>query len=171
MSLHACRGPAFAAYAAVAGIALSPQAAHAQAAGELSDAARVAVFKAAGAVRKGGHWRLCPDDPHDSAASLEQFRDINGDGYKDALVTDGGSYCYGSTEVGYVLLAGQANGGWKTLDAGGGIVEFQGGTGKDGWPDILLGGPGFCFPVLRWNGGEYAVHGHEYEGKACRPDQ
>jgi hypothetical protein len=37
-------------------------------------------------------------------------------------VTDGGSYCYGSTEVGYVLLAGQAGGGWKTLDAGGGIV-------------------------------------------------
>ena len=167
MSMHSCRSLVFAAAAA---LALPPQV-HAQAAGAPSAAERAAVFKAAGAVRKEGQWRLCPDDPRGGAASLEQFRDINGDGYKDALVTDGGTFCYGSTEAGYVLLAGQADGGWKTLDGGGGIVEFQAGEGQDGWPDILLGGPGFCFPVLRWNGREYAVHRHEYEGKACRPNE
>ncbi|MFT3896671.1 MAG: hypothetical protein QM719_03090 [Thermomonas sp.] len=167
MSMHSCRNLLFAAIAVVA----LPQRLHAQAGGEPSAAERAAVFKAAGAVQKGGQWRLCPEDPHGGAASLEQYRDLNGDGYKDALVTDGGTYCYGSTEAGYVLLAGQAGGGWKTLDAGGGIVEFQSGKGKDGWPDILLGGPGFCFPVLRWNGREYAVNRHEYEGKACRPSQ
>lgn len=169
MSRFHALGPAFAAFAVVAAAVVPPGPARAQAADGLSAADRAAVFKAAGAVRKGGQWRLCPDDPHGGAASVEQFRDINGDGYKDALVTDGGSFCYGSTEAGYVLLAGQAGGVWKTLDAGSGIVEFQAGKGKDGWPDLLLGGPGFCFPVLRWNGREYAVHGHEYEGKPCTP--
>lgn len=134
-----------------------------------SAAQRAAIFKAAGAVQKGGQWRLCADDPNGGAASLEQYRDINGDGHMDALVTDSGTYCYGMTGVGYVLLAGQAGGGWKTLDAGGGIIEFQKGKGMDGWPDILLGGPGFCFPLLRWNGREYALHGHAYEGKPCKP--
>ena len=37
----------------------------------------------------------------------------------------------------------------------------------DGWPDIQVGGPGFCFPVLRWNGKEYILNRHEYEGKPC----
>jgi hypothetical protein len=168
MSLHSYRNLLFAAIAAAVAL---PQAVHAQSADEASATDQAAVFKAAGAVRKDGQWRLCPEDPRGGPASVEQFRDINGDGYKDALVTDSGIYCYGGTEAGYVLLAGQADGGWKTLDAGGGIVEFQAGKGKDGWPDILLGGPGFCFPVLRWNGSEYAVRGHEYEGKPCRLEQ
>jgi len=169
MSTHCNWNQVVATIAVLAFMAMS-RPVHAEAANGLSAADRAAVFKAAGAVQKGGQWRLCPDDPHGGAASLEQFRDINGDGYKDALVTDSGIYCYGSTEAGYVLLAGQADGAWKTMDAGGGIVEFQAGKGKDGWPDILLGGPGFCFPVLRWNGREYAVNRHEYEGKACRPN-
>jgi len=50
-----------------------------------------------------------------------------------------------------------------------GVPEFLSSKGKDGWPDISIGGPGFCFPVQRWNGREYAVHRHEYEGKACKP--
>ena len=50
------------------------------------------------------------------------------------------------------------------------IPEFLETTGKDGWPDISVGGPGFCFPVERWNGSEYVLHRHEYEGKACKPD-
>ena len=134
-----------------------------------SAAQRAAIFKAAGAVQKGGQWRLCADDPNGGSASLEQFRDINGDGRVDALVTDSGTFCYGMTGAGYVLLAGQAGGGWKTMDQNTGIVEFLPGKGKDGWPDISVGGPGFCFPVLRWNGREYALHGHAYEGKPCKP--
>jgi len=39
--------------------------------------------------------------------------------------------------------------------------------GKDGWPDIENGGPGFCSAIYRWNGQEYVANRHEYEGKAC----
>ena len=38
-----------------------------------------------------------------------------------------------------------------------------------GWPDIQMGGPGFCFPVWRWNGSAYALNRFEYEGKRCKP--
>jgi hypothetical protein len=41
--------------------------------------------------------------------------------------------------------------------------------GKDGWPDISVGGPGFCFPVQRWNGKAYELNRCEYEGKRCKP--
>jgi len=36
-------------------------------------------------------------------------------------------------------------------------------------PDMSVGGPGFCFPVLRWNGKAYVQNRYQYEGKACRP--
>ena len=31
-----------------------------------------------------------------------------------------------------------------------------------------MGGPGFCFPVWRWNGKAYALNRFEYEGKRCK---
>lgn len=37
------------------------------------------------------------------------------------------------------------------------------GANPDGWPDISVGGPGFCFPVGRWNGKKYKLHRFEYE--------
>jgi hypothetical protein len=36
-------------------------------------------------------------------------------------------------------------------------------------PSIDIGGPGFCFPVQRWNGREYRLHGYQHEGKVCKP--
>ncbi|MBI5861825.1 MAG: hypothetical protein HZB64_06575 [Rhodocyclales bacterium] len=43
------------------------------------------------------------------------------------------------------------------------------GANPDGWPNISVGGPGFCFPVGRWNGKKYKLHRFEYEGKRCKP--
>ena len=49
-------------------------------------------------------------------------------------------------------------------------VGFSKTKGKDGWPDIENGGPGFCFAVNRWNGQKYDVNRYEYQGKACTLD-
>ncbi|WP_287129551.1 hypothetical protein [Candidatus Cyanaurora vandensis] len=35
-------------------------------------------------------------------------------------------------------------------------------TKSKAYPDIEIGGPGFCFPVWHWNGQQYAIH------KKCR---
>jgi hypothetical protein len=48
-----------------------------------------------------------------------------------------------------------------------GLVRRDGVAG--GWPDISVGGTGFCFPVERWNGREYKHQRWDYEGKPCKP--
>ena len=142
--------------------------AQAQQAAGLSAAERSAVFKAAGAVQQGGRWVICTDDPQTSGARIDTVRDLNGDGRPEVVVVEDGTFCHGNTGTGYALLSWQADGRWKTMDQGSGIPEFLDTRGAGGWPDISVGGPGFCFPVLRWNGREYAMHRRQYEGRPCK---
>lgn len=127
------------------------------------------VFAAAGAVKRGKGWTLCSEGPRSQGASIEVFRDVNGDGRPEAVVVDGSTFCYGMTGSGYVLLTRDAAGKWTVIDGGPGIVDFLKTKSVGGWPDIRIGGPGFCFPVMRWNGKAYNLHRHEYEGKRCKP--
>ena len=49
-----------------------------------------------------------------------------------------------------------------------GIPTFQATRGVGGWPDIENGGPGFCFPIQRWNGTDYInVRWKAYQPGAC----
>ena len=137
---------------------------------KVAPAERVAIMKAAGAIQRGGQWVVCADDQNNSGAAIEFLRDLNGDGRSEALVTEGGTFCHGMTGAGYQLLSKRADGKWAVMDGGSGIPEFLATKGEDGWPDISVGGPGFCFPVLRWNGSAYALHRHQYDGKPCRPN-
>jgi hypothetical protein len=138
----------------------------------LSPADESAVFKLAGFKRKGKRWVQddC-DDPSSStyqAGSVSELRDLNGDGRPEVVLTEGGTFCYGNTGQGFWLLSQQAGGGWRLLTRHQGLPEFLGSKGKDGFPDILIGGPGFCFPVERWNGKVYQLQRWEYEGKPCK---
>ncbi len=138
----------------------------------LTDVEQSAVFKAAGFTLKGKEWRAC--DTGDSGApydpgTIQEVRDLNGDGRPEVVVTEGGTYCYGHAGVGFVLVSNQADGRWRLMAGRTGIPEFLKTRGVDGWPDISVGGPGFCFPVERWNGKEYALHRFEYQGKRCKP--
>jgi hypothetical protein len=133
---------------------------------------QAAAFKAAGFTLKGKQWRNCDDPtPTYSPGDIAEVRDLNGDGRPEAVITEGGTYCFGHTGAGYTVVSKQANGSWKKLTGGTGIATFLPSKGKDGWPDIEVGGPGFCFPVIRWNGSEYTLNRHQYEGKACRPNR
>jgi hypothetical protein len=138
----------------------------------LGDADEAAAFKAAGFAMKGGQWRSDCDDPGTASytpGAIETVHDFNGDGFPEAVVTEGGAYCYGNTGSGFTLVSKQADGRWTRITGDTGIPEFLTTKGAGGWPDISIGGPGFCFPVQRWNGKAYAVHRHQYEGKPCRP--
>ena len=137
----------------------------------VSAADRAAIFKAAGAVQRGDKWIICSDDPQAAGASIDEVRDLNGDGRPEAITSEGGSFCYGFTGTGFQLLSQQADGSWKRITSDIGIPEPLKTKGKDGWPDLSIGGPGFCFPVQRWNGKEYALNRFEYEGKVCKPQQ
>jgi hypothetical protein len=101
---------------------------------------------------------------------VEVIRDLNGDGRPELVVTEGGTYCYGDTGSGYSLVSKQVDGKWKLITAGTGILNILTTTGIEGWPDLEIGGPGFCFPVVRWNGREYVLQRHQYENKPCQPN-
>lgn len=130
-----------------------------------------AIFKAAGFTRAAGKWHTdCdqPDSGYYGPGEIETYRDLNGDGQPEAVVTEGGTFCYGYTGTGFWLLTKQSA-GWKVLYQSQGMAEFLPTTGVAKMPDISVGGPGFCFLVVRWNGKEFVKNRFEYEGKACTP--
>lgn len=143
----------------------------------LSRADEAAAFRAAGFTRTAGQWQACGDPGTASytPGSIETVRDINGDARPDAVITESSVFCFGRAETGYSVVSKQANGSWRRITGGSGIAKFLPKTSKSrstgGWPDLEIGGPGFCFPVARWNGREYVQHRFQYEGKPCRPPQ
>ena len=135
-------------------------------------AEQAAVFKAAGFARRGAQWRGDCDDPGNPSyepAKIAEFRDLNGDGRPEALITEGGTFCYGDTGTGFWLVSKVPSGQWKLLCRSTGMAEFLPTRGANKMPDLSVGGPGFCFPVLRWNGKAYVQNRYQYDGKPCRP--
>lgn len=137
---------------------------------KLPAADEAAAFKAAGFTLKGKQWKACNDPaPSYTPGAIEEVRDLNGDGRPEAIITEGGTFCYGNTGAGYSLVSKQADGSWKLLTRGTGMLQVLATKGVGGWPDLEIGGPGFCFPVERWNGSKYVLQRYQYEGKPCRP--
>jgi len=129
-----------------------------------SPADRAAAFKAAGYAPARGKYLAC-----DKVMELTiEFGDLNRDGRPDAVITDHGTECFGMTGQGFTIVAKGADGAWRRLFGSQGIPEFQTTRGVAGWPDIENGGPGFCFPILRWNGSDYAfLRWKAYQPGAC----
>ena len=139
----------------------------------LAPADEAAAFAAAGFMRKDMRWRGACDDPGSasySPAEIQSVRDLNGDGRPEAVIVEGGTYCYGLAGQGFQLVSKQPDGGWALITGDTGFPNFLSTLGAEGWPDIEIGGPGFCFPVKRWNGREYVPDRMQYEGKACKAD-
>ncbi|MCD2175362.1 hypothetical protein [Rhizobium sp. C4] len=90
--------------------------------------------------------------------------DLNGDGINElkiystpAKVGNGATVCYGQTGQNVYLMTSDGQGGWRQefgYDAQDLVVQ-QGRS--DGWADLAITGPGFCFPVYRHYKGEYGV--------------
>lgn len=127
------------------------------------------IFTAAGFSQTDGAWGKCGDPGTMSytPGSIDQRGDFNLDGQPDAIVSEGSVYCFGAEEVGYTLVSRNAAGQWAIIDERPGFAQLLETSGGSGWPDIIVGGPGFCHPVVRWNGSEYALDRHEYEGRPC----
>lgn len=137
----------------------------------LSPADTAAAFRAAGFQRVDGHWQACgdPGSAGYTPGAIEQVTDLDGDGHPEAVLTEGSAACFGMAGTGYSLVSKQPDGRWRLIDQREGIVTVLKTRASGGWPDLEIGGPGFCFPVLRWNGRAYTLHRHQYEGKRCTP--
>ncbi|MBI2276485.1 MAG: hypothetical protein HYU74_03965 [Dechloromonas sp.] len=84
--------------------------------------------------------------------------DLNSDGRLEVFVTIPGACQGGAAGAELSLLIKGSKGHWKVnlgFPAGGYKLLT---TRNMGFPDIEIGGPGFCFPVWRWNGSHYAIY-------------
>jgi hypothetical protein len=94
--------------------------------------------------------------------------DLNGDGVPEVFVLGGNSCTSGMSGYNLTLFIRDAEGGWG-MNLGfpaGGWTKLE--TGNQGWPDLSIGGPGFCEAVYRWDGATYQHHGQrETEPGGC----
>jgi hypothetical protein len=112
--------------------------------------------------------KVGPDGKNLVDASCEQpagaeveFRDMNGDGKDEVLVIYGNTCTSGMAGSSVVLFIVDAAGKYQTnLGFPGASVDPKPEKSK-GYPDLVIGGPGFCFPVWRWNGKAYDFHREE----------
>lgn len=133
----------------------------------VTPADRTAAMLAAGFVSQGGKW-MGGDGNCEAAVEPSDIKDLNGDGRLELVITETGTFCYGNTGQGFYIMQKTPAGAWKTLYQSPGIPEFLSTKGAGGWPDIEVGGPGFCFPVVRFNGSTYANHRQvEHQPGAC----
>jgi hypothetical protein len=136
----------------------------------LSAADEKAAFIAAGFKLKGQEWQACGDPGSATyrAGLVWAVQDLNGDGPPEAILTERSAACFGQAGTGYWLVSKQANGSWKLITKGIGAVRVLPTRGVGNWPDLEIGGPGFCFPVQRWNGRAYVPNRRSSGGKPCR---
>lgn len=127
------------------------------AAAGFSPAELASIYKGAGYTVRGNKPVGC--DAADPSWPRSSFHveavDLNGDGKPEAIVSEGNVACYGRDEMGFHVVARNADGSWRRLasDSGGTMVLK---TRHKGWLDIEYGGPGMQKqPVLIWNGKAY----------------
>ena len=93
--------------------------------------------------------------------------DMNKDGKEEIFISYGNSFTSGNTGSSVVLFIKNSSGGYEMNLGFPGMTPDVLTTTSKGYPDILVGGPGFEDPVLRWNGKAYdnykAIKDTEYE--------
>ncbi len=81
--------------------------------------------------------------------------DINKDGSEEIFISFGNGYTSGNTGSSIALFIKNTGGTYTGHLGFPGISRDILTTSNLGYPDILVGGPGFEFPVFRWNGKTY----------------
>ncbi len=82
--------------------------------------------------------------------------DLNKDGIEEIFILYGNSYTSGATGSHIIAFLKTSNAGKYNANLGfPGTLPDVLTTGNQGWPDLVIGGPGSAFPVWRWNGQEY----------------
>jgi hypothetical protein len=113
-----------------------------------------AIYKAVGLTERAGKlFNLC-----DEIVQPElEVVDLNSDGQPEVFVTVLGS-CHAGAAGAELSLLMKSKGRWK-VNLGFPAAGYKLLTARNkGFPDIEIGGPGFCFPVWRWNGSQYAIY-------------
>ena len=148
ITLAAC----VASFAVAASAADGPALLFAKGTGKLSAGEQREIFTALG-LKVAPDGKSFEDTVCGQPAGAEiEFRDMNGDGKDEVLVIYGNTCLSGMAGASVVLFIKDAAGKYRSnLGFPGASADPKAEKSK-GYPDLLIGGPGFCFPVWRWNG-------------------
>lgn len=103
--------------------------------------------------------------------NISFVKDINGDNTPEVLITDSNVFKYGATGTGFSLLSQNKSGYQVLIGEMAGIYQPLSTRGKNGYPDVMVGGRGFCFGVWRYDGKQYTLNRHAtFDGKVCTLD-
>ena len=88
-------------------------------------------------------------------ATQPYITDMNKDGKEEVFIVMESSALYGNTGQDFILYIKNSKGNFeRDPELGGGIAMIL--VSKNpGYPDIAIGGPGFDFPICRWDGKKY----------------
>lgn len=81
--------------------------------------------------------------------------DLNKDGKEEVFINFGNTYTSGNTGSSIILFIKNATGVYEMNLGFPGMIPDVLTTINKGYPDLVVGGPGFEFPVFRWNGKIY----------------
>jgi hypothetical protein len=81
--------------------------------------------------------------------------DLNKDGKEELFISFGNSYTSGNTGSSIVLFIKNPKGVYEMNLGFPGMTPDVLATTNKGYPDLVVGGPGFEFPIFRWNGKIY----------------
>jgi len=89
---------------------------------------------------------------------MVELLDLNGDRKMEVVLLYGGTCLAGNTAVGFILYSVNSTGNYYRCMDEIGILSLLN-TKTNGYYDIELGGPGFEFPIYKWNGSKYIQRG------------
>ena len=81
--------------------------------------------------------------------------DLNKDGKEEVFILFGNGFTSGNTGSSVVLFIKNATGAYEMNFGFPGVMPDVLTSSNQGFPDILIGGPGMEYPVFRWNGKLY----------------
>ena len=89
--------------------------------------------------------------------ALTMPTDLNKDGSEEIFIVFGNSFTSGATGSSVVVFIKNAAGKFEQHLGFPGTVPDALATAAKGYPELLIGGPGFEFPVWKWSGTTYVL--------------
>lgn len=115
-------------------------------------AAKVLDFK----LSKDGKQFILNEQSSDYPFDVRVYAtDMNKDGAEEIFVFYGNSFTSGQTGSSVILLMRDSHGDWHSYLGNEGVAVSVLTTGRQGYPDLAVGIPGFQYPVFGWDGSDY----------------
>jgi hypothetical protein len=125
-------------------------------AGSLSGSEQTAIFETLGFVLSEDGRDLVDGTCGQPVNRAVRFEDLNADGTDEVIVDYGNACISGMAGTSVMVFIRDAGGGLRGHLGVPGLIAEVLASEPGAYPNLLIGGPGFCFAVWGWDGEGYA---------------